>query len=95
MEEKLLWECCEINTSLILPCSQNSGAKSGGPLRSKEEIPMQVCAAYETHNTQQTERRNSSVDECPAYEMVEGKHGVGKDDSDAYVYDYVKTYKQL
>ena len=53
---------------------------------------MQACEAYETHNTQQTERRNSSVDECP--EIVEGKHGVGKDGSDAYVYDYVETYKQ-
>ena len=53
---------------------------------------MQACEAYETHNTQQTERRNSSVDECPAYEVVEGKHEVGKDDSDAYVYDYVETF---
>ena len=55
---------------------------------------MQACEAYETHNTQQTERRNSSVDECPAYEMVEGKHELGKDGSDAYVYDYVETFKQ-
>ena len=63
---------------------------------------MQPCAAYRTHNTQQTERRNSSVDEspadespadeCPADEMVEGEHEVGKDDSDAYVYDYVETF---
>ena len=80
---------------------------------------MQPCVAYRTHNTQQTERRNSSVDECtadecpadectadecptdesptdecPADEMVEGEHGVGKDDSDAYDYDYVETFTQ-
>ena len=71
---------------------------------------MEACVAYRTHNTQhQTERRNSSVDECPADEcptdecpadgcpadeMVEGEHEVGKDDSDAYDYDYVETLKQ-
>ena len=65
---------------------------------------MQACVAYRTHNTQQTERRNSSVDECPvddcptdecpADEMVEGEHEVGKDDSDAYDYDYVETFTQ-
>ena len=55
---------------------------------------MQACAAYETHNTQQTERSNSSVDECPAYEMVEGKHEVGKDDIDAHDYDYIETFTQ-
>ena len=53
---------------------------------------MQACEAYRTHNTQQTERRNSLVDECPADEMVEGEHGVGKGDSDAYDYDYVETF---
>ena len=53
---------------------------------------MQACEAYRTHNTQQTERRNSLVDECPADEMAEGEHGVGKDDSDAYDYDYVETF---
>ena len=58
---------------------------------------MQPCVAYRTHNTQQTERRNNLVDECPADEcpadeMVEGEHGVGKDDSDAYDYDYVETF---
>ena len=52
---------------------------------------MQACVAYRTHNTQQTVRRNSSVDECPADEMVEGEHEVGKDDSDAYDYDYIET----
>ena len=76
---------------------------------------MQACVAYRTHSTPQTERRNSSVDECPADdsptdecppddcptdecpaddEMVEGKHEVGKDDSDAYDYDYVETFTQ-
>ena len=55
---------------------------------------MQACAAYKTHNTQQTERRNSSVDENPAYEMVEGEHEVGKDDSDAHDYDYIETFRQ-
>ena len=29
---------------------------------------MQACVAYRTHNTPQTETRNSSVDECPADE---------------------------
>ena len=68
---------------------------------------MEACVAYRTHNTQQTERRNSTVDECPADEcpadecpadefpadeMVEGEHEVGKDDSDAYDYDYVETF---
>ena len=55
---------------------------------------MQACQAYETHNTQQTERRNSLVDECPADEMVEGEHGLGKDDSDAHDYDYIETFTQ-
>ena len=55
---------------------------------------MQACEAYEPFNTQQTVRRNSSVDECPAYEMVEGKHEVGKDDIDAHDYDYIETFTQ-
>ena len=29
---------------------------------------MQACVAHRTHNTPQTERRNSLVDECPADE---------------------------
>ena len=29
---------------------------------------MQACVAYRTHSTPQTEKRNSSVDECPADE---------------------------
>ena len=62
--------------------------------RSKGGISIQACAAYRTHNTQQTERRNSSVDENPAYEMVEGEHEVGKDDSDAHDYDYIETFRQ-
>ena len=65
---------------------------------------MQPCVAYRTHNTQQTEWRNSLVDECPvdecpadecpADEMVEREHKVGKDDSDAYDYDYIETFTQ-
>ena len=53
---------------------------------------MQACVAYKTRNTPQTERRNSTVDECPAHEMVEENHGVGEDDSDDY--DYVETFEQ-
>ena len=53
---------------------------------------MKVCVAYRTHNTPQTERRNSTVDERPAHEMVEENHGVGEDDSDNY--DYVETFEQ-
>ena len=64
----------------------------GGTLRSKRDIPMKACVAYRTHNAPQTERRNSTVDECPAHEMVEEKHGVGEDDSDEY--DYVETFEQ-
>ena len=65
----------------------------GGTLRSSEDIPMKVCVAYETVNTPQTKRRNNTVDECPAYEMVEEKHGVGEDDS--HDYDYVEAFEQL
>ena len=64
----------------------------GGTLRSKGDIPMQACVAYRTHNTSQIERKNSTVDECPAHEMVEENHGVGEDDSDDY--DYVETFEQ-
>ena len=58
---------------------------SGGSLRSKGDIPMQACEAYETLNTQQqTGNRTTTVDESADYEVVEGLHGEQENDSDVY-----------